>query len=211
MKENIDKDCMEKTILTKAEDLFISKGYNGVSTIDIANSVGCNQALVHYYFRTKMNLFKIVFSQKINQIQKELEDSYREQECFENKIKKMIDVHFDFLLKDARLPLFIINEINNNNDTAQTIKEVFKDTIFPILSAFQKDLDQEIKANRIRQISAFDLLINIVSLDVFIFISEPIMRNILSYDKQDMNNVFHKRKEEIKNTILLSLKPVDIK
>ena len=123
----------------------------------------------------------------------------------------MIDVHFDFLLKDVRLPLFIINEINNNNDTAQTIKEVFKDTIFPILSAFQKDLDQEIKANRIRKISAFDLLINIVSLDVFIFISEPIMRNILSYDKQDMINVFHKRKEEIKNTILLSLKPLDIK
>ena len=37
----------------------MEKGFDAVSTTDIARKVGCNQALVHYYFRTKDNLFFI--------------------------------------------------------------------------------------------------------------------------------------------------------
>jgi AcrR family transcriptional regulator len=202
----MEKDCMENTILACAEDLFLSKGYNGVSTIDIANACGCNQALVHYYFRTKMNLFKIIFSQKILEIQKELLKTYDEKDSFEKKIEKMIDIHFDFLCKDGRLPLFVINEINSNSEIAKTIKDVFNDTISPFLLSIQKDLDSEIKAGKIRDISAFNLLLNIVSMDVFIFIAEPVMKNILLYSKQEMQEVFIDRKQEIKKAILLSLK-----
>ena len=43
----------EKAILKVAEKMFLEKGFAMVSTTDIANKVGCNQALVHYYYRTK--------------------------------------------------------------------------------------------------------------------------------------------------------------
>ena len=48
---------LEIQILQAAEELFLSNGFAGTSTTDIAKRVGCNQALVHYYFRTKENLF----------------------------------------------------------------------------------------------------------------------------------------------------------
>ena len=48
---------MEQQILQCAEELFLEKGFSLVSTTDIAKKAGCNQALVHYYFRTKENLF----------------------------------------------------------------------------------------------------------------------------------------------------------
>ena len=82
------------------------------------------------------------------------------------------------------MPLFVINEINNNSEIAKTIKDVFNDTISPFLLSVQKDLDNEIKAGKIRDISAFNLLLNIVSMDVFIFIAEPVMKNILLYSEQ---------------------------
>jgi hypothetical protein len=153
-----------------------------------------------------MNLFKIIFSQKILEIQKELLKTYDEKDSFEKKIEKMIDIHFDFLCKDGRLPLFVINEINSNSEIAKTIKDVFNDTISPFLLSIQKDLDSEIKAGKIRDISAFNLLLNIVSMDVFIFIAEPVMKNILLYSEQEMQEVFIDRKQEIKKAILLSLK-----
>jgi AcrR family transcriptional regulator len=44
---------MEQAILETAERLFLEKGFAATSTTQIAKAVGCNQALVHYYFRTQ--------------------------------------------------------------------------------------------------------------------------------------------------------------
>ena len=63
------KSQVEEQILRAAEELFMEKGFDAVSTTDIARKVGCNQALVHYYFRTKDNLFLQVFLHILLQIQ----------------------------------------------------------------------------------------------------------------------------------------------
>ena len=62
VKEN---PTMEIQILETAEKLFLEKGFASTSTTEIAREVGCNQALVHYYFRTKENLFNTIFEQKL--------------------------------------------------------------------------------------------------------------------------------------------------
>ena len=56
----MQKNNMEEQILLVAKELFMQNGYEGVSTTQVAKAVGCNQALVHYYYRTKQNLFKII-------------------------------------------------------------------------------------------------------------------------------------------------------
>ena len=58
IKENL---TMEEVILETAERLFLEKGFALTSTTEIAKAVGCNQALIHYYFRTKDNLFNTHF------------------------------------------------------------------------------------------------------------------------------------------------------
>ena len=59
------KQNMEEAILEKATSLFLEKGFEATSTSEIARSVGCNQALVHYYYRTKERLFERIFQKKI--------------------------------------------------------------------------------------------------------------------------------------------------
>ena len=65
--ENIKSDerSMEQTILGAAETLFIEQGFDKTSTGQIAKLAGCNQALVHYYYRTKEKLFDLVFEKKM--------------------------------------------------------------------------------------------------------------------------------------------------
>jgi len=55
----------EQQILQSAEELFLEKGFSNTSTTEIAKRAGCNQALVHYYFRTKENLFQQIFLSKL--------------------------------------------------------------------------------------------------------------------------------------------------
>src|SRR5574344_1578448 len=140
----MEKDCMEGQILSVAKDLFLEKGFSGVSTTDIAAKAGCNQALVHYYFRTKSNLFKIVFKDVLSQLEEKIFTSYNRGASFEEKITEIIDVHFSMLQENPYLPMFLMNEISNNKDISQIIQEVFLSSIYPIMDSLQKDLQKEI-------------------------------------------------------------------
>ena len=57
---------MERAILESATELFLRKGFNATSTTEIARNAGCNQALVHYYYRTKERLFEAIFEISAN-------------------------------------------------------------------------------------------------------------------------------------------------
>ena len=59
MTEN-DKLTEEK-IFEAATDVFVEKGMDGARMQDIANQAGINKALLHYYYRTKDNLFQCRF------------------------------------------------------------------------------------------------------------------------------------------------------
>lgn len=56
MKSN-DKQTKEQEILKAAEQEFLTKGYDGARTTSIAQAAGVTHAMLHYYFRTKEQLF----------------------------------------------------------------------------------------------------------------------------------------------------------
>jgi len=78
----------EQMILETAERLFLRKGYAMTSTTEIAREVGCNQALVHYYFRTKDRLFEAIFEKKVRLFVSTLLQVTHEEVPFEEKLKR---------------------------------------------------------------------------------------------------------------------------
>ena len=60
MKEKEDVNT-EQAIMEAAEKEFLDKGYTLTKTTEIARIAGVNHAMLHYYFRTKDNLFEKVF------------------------------------------------------------------------------------------------------------------------------------------------------
>ena len=60
-----ENDSMELRIREVAQQLFFEQGYAATSTTQIAKEVGCTQALVHYYYRTKENLFRQIFLEQV--------------------------------------------------------------------------------------------------------------------------------------------------
>lgn len=205
--KNNQKDGMELSILYAAEELFLEKGFNGVSTTEIASKVGCNQALVHYYYRTKANLFQKVFENKLRYLVSIFEIVEDDSLSFEEKLVIKIKSHFDELAKYPLLPIFVLNEIRNNSSTLNIIRESFKQKAPDLINKLEEELKIEIEAGRIRNISAFDLLINIISLNIFVFLARPIMEYILALDEEKKNEMLEHRKQEIVNTILNSLRP----
>jgi AcrR family transcriptional regulator len=58
----------EEKILEAAKKVFHRKGFEGARMQEIADEAGINKALLHYYFRTKENLFDDVFKAAFREI-----------------------------------------------------------------------------------------------------------------------------------------------
>lgn len=55
-----DPEAPRARILDAATRLFAEKGFDGASTREMADAAGVNQAMIHYYFGNKQNLYKRV-------------------------------------------------------------------------------------------------------------------------------------------------------
>lgn len=117
----------EQSILKSAEKEFLKKGFSGSKTTEIAKEAGVTHAMLHYYFRTKENLFNKVFEEKAKQLADTFLSRVDESLPFLEKIKCFIEAHFDLLTANPELPLFIYREILTN----ECGKEICRKTLFP--------------------------------------------------------------------------------
>jgi AcrR family transcriptional regulator len=66
----------EEKIYEAARRVFVSKGMDGARMQEIADEAGMNKALLHYYYRSKENLFKAVFKDILDRKSTRLNSSH---------------------------------------------------------------------------------------------------------------------------------------
>ncbi|MGM9746878.1 MAG: TetR/AcrR family transcriptional regulator [Paludibacteraceae bacterium] len=205
MKNN---NSLEEQILAAAEELFIQKGFTETSTTDIAKKVGCNQALVHYYFRTKDNLFEQIFLQKV-EFALSCADSYRFNGNFKELITTMITNYFKLLDENRKLPFFVLNELIINDKRRELIKKHIIENRHrqKIYYALDQIVQNESRCGHIRPIETLDLLLNIVALTISTFIFLPIYADWLQKNEEEQTAFIEHRKNVIINLIMTDLEP----
>jgi AcrR family transcriptional regulator len=191
MTEN-DKLTEEK-IFEAATDVFIDKGMDGARMQDIASHAGINKALLHYYYRTKDQLFNAVFEMLAARILKKFAPVFDENLSLEAKIRFFFKEHITFLQENPKLPVFILNEINRN---PARIKMLLKNIHFESLwqqlyNQHKKELDKY----NITEENLPQLMVSIASLSVFPFAARGIIEGILGKVGVDFDDYIEKRKE----------------
>ncbi|MDR3217536.1 MAG: TetR/AcrR family transcriptional regulator [Dysgonamonadaceae bacterium] len=199
----------ERLILEAAEKLFMEKGYNGTKTMDIAKNAGVNHAMIHYYFRTKENLFSRIFEQKAAQLLGFFVEAFNEDYPFFEKLKTGIETHFDFLSQTPELPLFVLNEIIKDKNRRNYIFNKIRPAGEEILKRMTKAIAEEVCKGTIRPTKAGDLLMNIASLNVFAFVA---LQVLFSSDEDRQQEGYIKFLEERrKNNVELIINGLKIK
>jgi TetR/AcrR family transcriptional regulator len=197
----------EQAILEAAEKLFLEKGFALTSTTEIAKAVGCNQALVHYYYRTKDKLFDAIFEKKVQLFVTNLLKIGDENIPFEEKLKRKIESHFDMIRANPKLPFLLINELTTNPKRLESIKEKFSGLPKAALAQMERELKSEIEKGTIRPIETIDLLLTILALNVTLFFASPIIKAIGEISDEDFDKLVERRKQENVHTIIKSLMP----
>jgi TetR/AcrR family transcriptional regulator len=202
-----DPGSMEERILSSAERLFLEKGNLLTSTTEIAKDAGCNQALVHYYFRTKDRLFAAIFEKKATLFFRQFIEIDESNLPFMERLRHKISSHYDFLLENPKIPFLLINEFITNPARIQAVRERIGDTVEGFVARLEKDLEDEYAAGRIRKTSPVDLILTLVSLNVAPFIAASAMKTALSIGDGEMREMLVARKAENIEIILRSVRP----
>jgi AcrR family transcriptional regulator len=114
----------EQLILEAAEYEFFTKGYNGARTISIAERAGVTHAMLHYYFRTKEQLFEKIMDKNMKQIATIMLSIMTKTDLpFVERLKKSIEDHFDFVANNPLLPQFIFHEIISRPERYEMMKD----------------------------------------------------------------------------------------
>lgn len=195
----------EKTILEAAEQEFLDKGFAGAKTTAIAKRAGVNHAMIHYYFRTKENLFTMVFQQKIRILAESFSQSFNEELSFFDQLKLAIGTHFDFIAANPRLLFFVYGEIITNDRR----KKMLVQSVFPKLKGIVKRLkdgiDAEVENGTIRFIRPTELLMNIIALNAITFLAMPLLQ-IIKRNNNEVEKLLKQRRENNIQFIINGLK-----
>lgn len=205
---SVDKDIsMEQNILETAEELFLDKGFALTSTTEIARKVGCNQALVHYYFRTKEKLFETIFERLAKTMVSSILRDDDPSKPFEERLRVVIESHFDLLMKHPKLPFFFFNELTTNPKRLEALASKLKVIPSTVLQRFSSDLQAEIDRGRIRPMEPIMLLLTIVSLNITPFLVKPFFQAFTEMDDKQYKAIMIERKKENVRIIMRSLVP----
>ena len=192
----------EEKILEAAKKIFHRKGYEGARMQEIADEAGINKALLHYYFRTKENLFNAVFQAAFRDIFSRLILTVGSDDSLEDKLRKMIWEYIGFLQKNSYIPGFILAEINQN---PEKIVGVFNSIpINPVL-VFEGVKDS-VKDAKLDRVDPRDLFINILALCIFPIVAKPLLKVIFNFTEEEFSEFIEKRKKELPDFIMNAIR-----
>lgn len=169
----------EERILAAARIVFIRKGMDGARMQDIADEAGINKALLHYYFRNKEQLFERIFQEAINRFVPRVRQILVSEDTVYDKIRLFCAEYIQMALENPYIPVFIIGEVNKQ--PAQILARVFGKNP-PDMRFFAAQLETEIKAGKIIDISPVQLIMNMMSMCIFPFLGRPIFQTVLGMD-----------------------------
>lgn len=190
-----EEDGAELKIKEAARKLFQEKGFEGVRTREIAELAGINSALLHYYFRSKEKLFRIIMSESIQQMFDFLHQIiYDRSTSLSYKIEKVVNGYMDLVLSSPNLALFVLNELHANPKLL--IRESGIPQSFLTQSILVKQIEECLKARSI-SISPLHFIINMISLSVMPVIASPLVKHLYNTENDSFRQLIEERRQLI--------------
>ena len=205
--DNQEKQSKEQLILAAAEQEFLTKGYDGARTTSIAQAAGVTHAMLHYYFRTKEQLFERIVDEKFATMSHSMFTILGDPSLpIVERIKGGIAAHFDFVAANPLLPRFVINEIVSRPERYDVLYKRVGAIIDNVYRGLQSEINRSAERGEIERVDIKMLFISIMSLNSFTFLAYPFMEPLMGELMVNRERFLAERKAENIETILRRIK-----
>ncbi|MEO0731805.1 MAG: TetR/AcrR family transcriptional regulator [Bacteroidota bacterium] len=157
----------EEKIHRAAIDVFTRKGYDGTKTRDIAEEAGINVATLHYYHRTKEQLFNLVARESLKEFASIQQEVFTLDTPLRDKVSLFVTKHLDLLREQPHLAMFCLVESERNPEAFHEIID------FRIPHRVVGQQLQELnEAGKIRPMSVYGFISALVGMTIYPFITK---------------------------------------
>lgn len=201
----------EELILNAASEVFVEKGLSGARMQEIANRAGINKTLLHYYFRTKENIYAKIVDMVFSKFFGQMETALTDGASFPEALRGFIDGIFSVMVANPRVPLFMMQELAHGG---KLVRDILLSTLtrnnLSLPKRFFSTLEEESAAGRIAPVDPFQFMITLIGSCIYFFVAEPIVAAIVTTlsgnDSFDRVKFVDERKQAIFNVIYYGVK-----
>lgn len=202
----------EQRILDAARTVFVRRGTAGARMQEIAAEAGVNQALLHYYFRSKERLASAVFQQVATRVFPALLQILGGDLTLDEKIERVVSLYIENLSPNPFLPVYLLSELHHNPERVAQLLETAagappRHAMPPVLQKLDRQIAAEVKAGRLRPISAMGFAVNLLSLCIFPFAARPMLAIAFQMDDAGFTRFMAHRKPELIDFIRHAIRP----
>lgn len=192
--------------------MFVRRGTAGARMQEIAEQAGVNQALLHYYFRSKDRLSQAVFREAASRLVPAVVRLLGSDDSLEQKIEQFVHLYIDTVRQHPFLPGYILSELHHQPERLPAvIASAAGELPPPAATALISRLDAQLRAaagaGLIRPVAAEQFLLSVVGLCVIPFIARPMLNVVFGVDEAAFNRILDERRASLPQFILNGFRP----
>jgi len=202
----------EARILEAARQVFTRHGTSGARMQQIAAEAGVNQALIHYYFRTKQQLADRVFLEAVGRMSRGLAPALAAERTLEEVILRFVEGYIDAMRQTPFLPAYILSETLHHPERLEALMQQAMHTVPAAVGRRALDrvsalVDDAVARGVMRPLTPRQLLVSALALVAFPFVGRPILMPLLDMDEEDFSRFLDERRAELPGFLLHAIRP----
>ncbi|TKK66135.1 TetR/AcrR family transcriptional regulator [Ilyomonas limi] len=183
----------EQLIKDTAKRIFFAEGKLHATTQDIADAAGISRTSLHYYYRSKDELIKLVFNEAMDALSSRLNDIMESAIPFREKIEHMVDVILTEAIAYPYQETFVITEMLSDSSSFYEKKaKSHRHT-----NAFLKEVEAEMTVGHVKAMNPVQFMMNLFSLTTYPLIVRPLQKKLFKLTDKQYDHLMNERKKLI--------------
>lgn len=197
----------EEIIYLAARKEYMKKGIDGVRMQQIADEAGINKALLHYYYKTKEDLFKAVFDREMSKLFELLGEIIQSEQHLFEKLECTVDVYYNFLEKNPYAVNFVIHAMNRNPKSLTRMLKSRGVNIQILIANYQTAKEK----GEVPNVDFAQFFTSWIGLLVFPFMANPIITELIFEGKKTAFKNYIRERRVFLKQFLISLRSQSVK
>lgn len=168
-------------ILSAAEELFAVRGFEGVSTTQIAKVAGITQPLIHYHFKNKEALWKATVARLFGQLSSEFAVELRSLQKVDKRryLVEMIRCYVSFVARYPQFGRFILRE---GVQESERLEWMVEEWIKPLLKQFHDVYNDGVQEGWVKDVPFPQVMMLITGSASHFFSLSPLVKSLYNVD-----------------------------
>ena len=188
----------ERKIIDAAKTEFVKRGRGGARMQSIANEAGVNKALLHYYFRSKDQLFVRVVEEVFAEVVAMVAEKNDDTSTFESFLRDFVARYSTFLRTNREITLFLLWELPRDVELFRLLAHQTRaqagTTPFHIVA---RRLSDAAERGEIRKADPFHFFMNFIGMMALFNLLTPLITTGIGVADSRMERLIGQRDEEV--------------